>query len=214
MVVVGRNRSRQCRARWRDILVAVSIAATVALGAPAVTASAAPAPTTPTAFDLSRYQPVGAGQFRPVDYADNGRAFLRIGGWLCQIGPGYRYVGCQGHPATAPPRVRGAAISGDQQGPWWVPDTSDYRFGAPSGFAPPTLPVGGRVTIAGVTCTAPGPGVAACRTGSRALIFTRAWHKFYFPAGDTAHSANPAPRYLPPSLRGSAQLPAQPQLPT
>jgi hypothetical protein len=207
----GDNRSGSDR-RWRHAVAALSVAtlsAVAVLLGPVAAASAAPppGPTMPVEFDLSRYQPVGGAQFRPVAYADNGRAFLRVGGRLCQIGPSYRYVGCQGRPATAPPTVRGVAISGDQQGPWWVPDWSDYRFGAPSGFRPPTLAVGTRVTIAGVTCTAPRPDTVACRTGARAFILTSAWHKFFFPSGDTAHSANPAPRYLPARLQYWNQLP-------
>ncbi|WP_237421859.1 hypothetical protein [Gordonia sp. SID5947] len=180
-----------------------------------VTASAAPAsgPTMPVEFDLSRYQPVDPASYRALAYADNGGGFLRAGRWLCRIGPTYRYVGCQGTPATAPRDVRGAAISGDQQGPWWVPGWSNYRFGAPSGFRAPTLPVGKRVTLAGVTCTAPRPDTVACRTGARALILTSGWHKFFFPSGDTAHSNNPAPTYLPPRLRYWNQLPATPAPP-
>ncbi|AZG46689.1 hypothetical protein [Gordonia insulae] len=209
--VLGRSRADR---RWRRLAVALTVVG-LALTAPLGAASAAPppGPTMPVEFDLTRYQPVGGAQFRPVAYSDDGRAFLRIGGWLCQIGPDYRYVGCQGRPATAPRDVRGAAISGDQQGPWRIPDWSNYRFGAPSGFRAPTLPVGKRVTIAGVTCTAPRPATAACRTGSRALIFTPGWHKFFFPSGDTAHSPNPAPRELPPRLQYWNQLPATPAPP-
>ncbi|MFW0786123.1 hypothetical protein AAFP35_16570 [Gordonia sp. CPCC 206044] len=185
------------------------------LAGPAVIAEAAPAagPGLPAEFDLSRYQPANPTQFRALAYSDNGGAFLRAGRWLCRIGPGYRYVGCQGRPATAPPTARGAAISGNQQGPWWVPDWSNYRFAAPSGFRAPTLPVGQRVTVAGVTCTAPRPDVVACRTGARAMILTPAWHKFFFPSGDTAHSPNPSPRYLPARLQYWNQLPAQPSAP-
>ena len=69
---------------------------------------------------------------------------------------------------------------------------------------------GSRVTLYGVTCTAPRADVVACRTGSRALIFTPGWHKFFFPSGDIAHSPNPAPRYLPPRLQYWNQLPASP----
>ncbi|MGV9709578.1 hypothetical protein ACWDTI_02810 [Gordonia sp. NPDC003424] len=194
------------------------MAAVVACVAPSAVmvpeAAAAPAsPPLPAEFTLSHYTRVDANQFRPLAYADNGRAFLRAGPWLCAIGPTYRYVGCAGHPATAPPDARGVAISGDQQGPWWVPDWSNYRFVAPSGFRPPPLPVGSGVTIYGTTCLAPRPDTIACRTGGRAFILQPGWHKFYYPAGDTAHSANPAPQYLPPALRQWSQLPAQPAPP-
>ncbi|MEE3852111.1 hypothetical protein VZC37_17345 [Gordonia sp. LSe1-13] len=192
-----------------------SALAVCALGASpsAEVAAAPPGPTLPVEFDLSRYQPVDPERYRSLAYADNGRGFLRVGRWMCQIGPVYRYVGCQGHPATAPPQVRGAAISGDQQGPWWVPPGTTYRFGAPTGFRPPTLSVGSRVTLYGVTCTAPRRDTVACRTGSRALIFTPGWHKFFFPSGDSAHSPNPAPRYLPPRLQYWNQLPLNPPPP-
>ncbi|WP_420714178.1 hypothetical protein [Gordonia sp. SL306] len=214
---MGRYRATRGRhLRWQQLVVAgvaVVLATAAPLGTATASAAPAPGPTMPVEFDLSRYQPVNPAAYRPLAYADNGRGFLRAGRWLCQIGPTYRYAGCQGTPATAPPDVRGAAISGDQQGPWWVPNWSNYRFGAPSGFRAPTLPVGKRVTIGGVTCTAPRPDTVACRTGSRALIFTPGWHKFFFPSGDSAHSNNPAPRYLPPRLQYWNQLPATPAPP-
>lgn len=191
----------------------VAVIAVIAPGPLTTTATAAPPPPLPAEFDLAQYQPVNPATFRPLNYVDNGRAFLRVGRWLCAIGPQYRYVGCQGHPATAPPTARGVAISGDQQGPWWVPDWSNYRVAAPSGFRAPTLAVGTRVTIYGTTCTAPKRDTIACRTGGRAFILSPGWHKFYYPAGDTAHDANPAPRYMPPSLRQSSQLPLQPAAP-
>ncbi|MFI8772639.1 hypothetical protein ACIGKQ_10815 [Gordonia sp. NPDC062954] len=217
MVGVGRQqflrqlRTHRPRRTVATIIAAFGVAVVTALTAPAPSSSAVPpGPTLPVEFDLARYQPVNPEQYRSLAYVDNGRGFLRVGRWMCQIGPGYRYVGCQGHPATAPAGIRGAAISGDQQGPWWVPPATTYRFDAPSGFVPPTLSVGSRVTLYGVTCTAPRADVVACRTGSRALIFTPGWHKFFFPSGDTAHSPNPAPRYLPPRLQYWNQLPASP----
>lgn len=151
-------------------LAALTVTAGIAVGAPAV--NAAPGPTMPVEFDLSRYQPVDPTTFRSLAYGDNGRSFFTTGRWMCQIGQAYRYVGCQGRPATAPPTATGAAISGDQQGPWWVNREQTYRFGSKTGFRPPLLGVGKRVTIAGVTCTVPRRDVVACRTGERALIFT------------------------------------------
>lgn len=220
MVDVGRQQHLRTSRTGRrlpakaTVVVALAVTVVAVLAGPAPSSSAAPpGPTLPAEFDLSRYQPVNPEQFRSLAYVDNGRGFLRVGRWMCQIGPGYRYVGCQGHPATAPPDVRGAAISGDQQGPWWVPPATTYRFGAPSGFRPPTLPIGSRVTLYGVTCTAPRADVVACRTGSRAMIFTPGWHKFFFPSGDIAHSPNPAPRYLPPRLQYWNQLPVSPAPP-
>lgn len=196
--------------RW---MVAVLVAAGSVLLPGAMATAAPPGPPLPAEFDLGRFQPVSDAPFRPLDYADNGAAFLRVGPWLCRIGPTYRYVGCQGKPATAPPGTRGVAISGDQQGPWWVPETSDYRFDAPSGFRAPSLPVGKRVTYSGATCTAPRPDTVACRTGGRAFILQPGWHKFYYPGGDTAHDGNPAAHYLPPRLQQSSQLPVVPLIP-
>ncbi|MGC4935317.1 hypothetical protein ACLQ3C_16740 [Gordonia sp. DT30] len=207
-------------------LAVLGVSATVALGTPvamASTASAAPPPPLPTEFDLGRYTPVNPDAFRSLAYGDNGRSFFTTGRYRCQVGPQYRYVGCQGSPATAPAdtlisKTLGAVISGDQTGPYWVrtnwPLAPTYHFGSRTGFRPPVLGVGQRVTIAGVTCTVPSANEVACRTGSRALIFTPAWHKFFHPAGDQSQDANPAPQYLPPRLRGSSQLPATPAPPT
>lgn len=203
--------------RTRRLAGAVAVAAAVLTGsftAGTPSATAAPAgPPMPVEFDLSRYQPVNPTAYRPLAYADNGAGFFRVGKWLCRVGPRYRYVGCQGRPNTAPPAVRGVAISGDRQGPFWVPDWSNYRFAAPSGFWAPALPVGKRLTIGGTTCTAPRPDTVACRTGERAFILQPGWHKFFFRSNDDAHSANPAPRLLPPRLQYWNQLPASPAIP-
>ncbi|MGV9480561.1 hypothetical protein [Gordonia aichiensis] len=195
------------------------LASVAALG-PLLNASpASAAPTSlPAAFDLARYRAVDPASFRSLAYADNGRSFFTTGRWNCQIGPTFRSVGCQGRPATAPPGTQGAAITADAQGPWWVPSPglltgTTYRFGSTTGFRAPRLGVGTRVTIAGVTCTVPSAAEVACRTGNRALIFAPGFHKFYFPAGDTAHNENPAPRYLPAAMRSSNQLPAVPAPP-
>nr|EMP11769.2 hypothetical protein ISGA_2523 [Gordonia sp. NB41Y] len=219
MGTVHRFRSSAGVAR---MIATVGVSAAIILGLPATMSSpaaqAAPAgPTMPVEFDLARYTPVDPDHYRSLAYADNGRSFFTTGRWMCQVGPQYRYVGCQGRPATAPRNALGAAIAGDQQGPWWVqPGLGDptYRFGSKTGFRPPQLRVGQRVTIGGVTCTVPRADTVACRTGARALIFTPGWHKFFFPAWDTkAHSANPAPRYLPPRLQYWNQLPASPPPP-
>lgn len=206
---------------WR--VVAAAVTAAVAVGGPALTAAPAnAAPPLPAEFNLNLYTPVNPGPFQSLAYTDNGRTFFTTGRWKCQIGPRPRHVGCQGAPATAPSptpgaktlgaKTLGAAITADQQGPWWVRTgflyTPSYKFGPNSGFRPPLLRVGQSLTAAGVTCTVPRADEVACRTGGRALIFTPAWHKFYWPAWDTqGHSANPAPQYLPPRLRGSSQLP-------
>ncbi|GAC66890.1 hypothetical protein [Gordonia soli] len=198
-------------------MAAAVVAVTPQFAMSAAPASAAPPLTMPVEFDLARYQPVNPERYRALAYADNGRGYFTAGRWTCQFGPTYRYVGCRGKPATAPPGTLGVAISGDQQGPWWVINRPDnrptYRFAIPSGFRPPQLAVGKRITFGGTTCTAPRPDVVACRTGGRALILTPSWHKFFFPARDTAHSANPPARFLPPRLQYWNQLPATPPIP-
>lgn len=196
---------------------ALIAAAAVALGLLAVgpgTATAEPPPlTTPEEFQLDRYTQADPATFRSLAYQDNGRSFLRAGRWVCQIDAGYGSFGCQGSPATAPPNTLGASVTSGQSGPHWVRtgflQEPNYRFGSAAGFRAPTLVVGSRVTIKGVTCTAPRPDVVACRSGERGLIFTPAWHKFFYPSWDSkrAHSPNPAPRYLPPRLQYWNQLP-------
>lgn len=215
-VPTTRRRHRMSRSRLASCVLAAAALLVPLLNASP--ASAAPLPL-PAAFDLSRYTPVDPTPFRSLAYDDNGRSFFTTGRWNCQIGPTFRSVGCQGRPATAPPGVQGAAITADAQGPWWVPKPdlltgTSYRFGSTSGFRPPRLSVGARVTIAGVTCTVPSATQVACRTGNRALIFSPGFHKFYYPAGDAAHNGNPAPRYLPASLQASSQLPLVPPPPS
>lgn len=198
--------------RWRGAVTASVIAVIAAVAsALAPTATAAPpGPPIPIEFQLDRYTPVKPDRFRSLAYVDDGRSFVRVGNWTCQF-TRYRYVGCKGAPATAPPGTLGVTITADQQGPYWVQNrflySPSYRFGSKAGFRAPTLAVGHRVTIMGTTCTAPRPNVVACLTGSRAFILTPAWHKFFFPSGDTAHNNNPAPRYLPPRLQYWNQLP-------
>ena len=109
--------------------------------------------------------------------------------------------GLQGQAATAPPRTQGVAITQDQQGPWWVPPGTDYRFTPRSKYRPRTLGAGQKISTTNVTCAVPRAGVISCKTPNRAFIISRGWHKFYWPKGDTAHSKNPKARYLPANLR-------------
>lgn len=198
--------------RLRGVVAAAAVALAATL-LPAMSATAEAAPTLPNELDLARYQPVDPTPYRSLSYADNGASYFVAGRWLCRVGPQYRYVGCQGKPGTAPPRTKGAAIAGDQQGPYWVPPQQTYRFAPRTPFRAPVLAVGKRVTIAGTTCTVPRPDMVACRTGARAMILTPAWHKFYFPNRQIAHSANPPDRYLPERLRDGNTLPALPAPP-
>lgn len=193
--------------RHRFRLVAALTAPLLAFSVLSGTGSADAAPPLPAEFNTSQYAAVDTNRFRSLAYEDNGHHYFSNGRWQCRIG-NYGYVGCQGKPATAPPGTRGTAISGDQQGPWWVKPGTTYRFTARSNFGAPALGVGNRITVNGVTCTAPTADRIACTTGARGFILSPGWHKFYYPAGDTAHSKNPAPRYLPERLRGSDQLPA------
>lgn len=194
----------------RAVVATVAGASLTTLGV-GVAAAAPAGPPLPVEFNLAKYQPVNPMKYRSLAYSDNGRSFFIAGRWLCAFGPSYRYVSCKGAPATAPPGTQGALISGDPQGPWWVTPKGIFgpntQLTPTSGFRPPTLGVGKRLTVGGTTCTVPRPDVVACTTGARALIFTRAWHKFFYPAGDIAHNANPAPRYLPARLRYWNQLP-------
>lgn len=191
---------------------AVACAAVASLASLSVgTAAALPCPPLPAAFDFSRYQPVDPTPYRSLNYSDNGRSFFVAGQWLCAFGPSYRNVSCKGTPATAPPGTQGVIIAADQQGPWWVTPKGIFgpntQLTPKSGFRPPTLGVGKRITVTGTTCTVPRPNAVACATGARAFILAHGFHKFYYPAGDTAHNANPAPQYLPASLRRWNQLP-------
>ncbi|NMO03496.1 hypothetical protein HH308_19970 [Gordonia sp. TBRC 11910] len=194
----------------RAVVATVAAASLATFGVHAATATPV-GPPLPVEFDLAKYHPVNPAKYQSLAFADNGRSFFVAGRWLCAFGPSYRYVSCKGAPATAPPRTQGALISGDQQGPWWVTPAGIFgpntQLTPTSGFRPPTLSVGNRLTVNGSTCTAPRPDVVACTTGSRAMILTAAWHKFFYPAGDIAHNANPAPQYLPPRLQRWNQLP-------
>ncbi len=208
---VMKMRTRRGATTWTRRAVAVVAASTFVAIGPTV-AHAAPGPTLPLELNLSKYQSVNAGAYRSLSYSDNGRSFFTAGRWSCQFGPSYRYVGCKRAPATAPPGSQGVIISGNQQGPWWVTPAGitgpNVQLGPTSGFRPPVLGVGKRLTVNGTTCTVPRPNVVACTTGARSFILTSAWHKFFFPSEDVAHDANPAPRYLPARLRYWNQLPA------
>lgn len=155
----------------------------------------------PSELQFNNFSSVNAKRFQSLRFADNGRTFFRTGQWLCQLGPQPGSVACKGHPATAPSGVIGVAITNDAQGPWWVRPGTNYTFGSRAGFRAPVLNAGQKISIANVTCAVPRKNVVSCATNSRAFILSRGWHKFYYPRGDRAHSANPAPRYLPPSLR-------------
>lgn len=182
----------------RSTLVLIVASLIAALFAAAPAASAAPAPPE---LQFGNFAPVNAKKYQSLRYADDGRTFFVTGRWLCQLGPRPGSVACKGRPATAPPRTVGVAITNDQQGPWWVPPGTTYRFGSQAGFRAPVLRVGQRISAAGSTCAVPRNGVVSCATANRAFILSPRWHKFYYPAGDRAHSKNPAPRYLPAHLR-------------
>ncbi|UQE75005.1 hypothetical protein MYK68_20335 [Gordonia sp. PP30] len=182
----------------RPLLFAV-VAALVALLA--VTAAPAQAAPPPAELAFGSFTPVKAQRFQSLRYADDGRTFFAAGQWRCQIGPRPGSVACQGHPYTAPPGTQGVAITNDAQGPWWVPPGTNYTFGSRAGFRAPVLKVGQKISVANVTCAVPRRNVVSCASPNRAFILSRAWHKFYYPRGDRAHSANPAPKYLPARLR-------------
>ncbi|WP_235831373.1 hypothetical protein [Gordonia zhaorongruii] len=152
-------------------------------------------------FDFSRYQPVNPDRYRSIAYPDNGKHFFIAARRICQIGATPGNVACSGHSATAPRGVRGVAITGDMQGPQWIPPGTTYRFGSRAGFRAPVLKTGTRVSVGNTTCAVPRRGVVACSTPNRAFALNRAWHRFYYPRGDTSHSRNPKSRYLPAHLR-------------
>lgn len=177
--------SHPARASIRATVVAV-----IALLAASVPAIAHAAPRA-SDFDFSPYRSVNADDYRSVAYVDNGRHYFTAGGWRCQIGPQANAMACRGRPATAPPGTIGVAVSGESQGPYWVRKGTSFQLGPVSGYLPRVLPVGSRITVANVTCAAPRAGVVACRNWNRGFLLSRAGHRFLYPAGDTAHSANP-----------------------
>lgn len=191
--------ARQTPRHRRPLLFCLIVAVSTALLGTLVAAPAAAAPV-PSELRFGSLRPVDANKYRSLHYADDGRVFFVAGRWRCQLGrPGS--VGCQGRPATAPPRTRGVAITNDLQGPLWVPPGTTYRFGSRAGYRAPALQVGQRISVGNTVCARPRADVVSCATPNRAFILSPAWHKFYYPTGDTRHSANPAPRYLPAHLR-------------
>lgn len=186
--------------RRRSLIGTVVLAVCAVLAGTLAAAPPAAAAPVPAELQFGNYAPVKASKFQSLRYADDGRHFFVAGRWLCQITrPGS--VGCKGRPATAPPGTQGVAITNDQQGPLWVPPGTTYRFGSRAGFRAPALKVGQRITVGNTVCARPRAQVVSCATNNRAFILSPAWHKFYYPRGDTRHSANPAPRYLPAHLR-------------
>lgn len=171
------------------LIVAAVIAATLpgSIG----TADAAPRSSD---FDLSRYRPVNPDKYRSLSYENNGRHYFVSGTVRCQIGPQAGAAGCRVHPRTAPPSVVGVALSGETQGPYWVPRTTTYQFGPVTRFRTPTLQPGTRITVANVTCAAPKTGVVVCRNWNRGFKVSRSSHKFLYPRGDRAHNNNPKTR--------------------
>ena len=179
-------------ARVRVTMIVLIIAAVVATLIPGVVATSQAAPR--SGFDLSAYRPVNPNTYRSLAYVDNGRHYFRTGRVLCQIGPSANAVACRVKPRTAPPRVRGVAISGETQGPYWVRPGTTFRIGPASRFRAPALKPGTRVTVANVTCAVPRVGRVICRNWNRGFAVSRSAHRFLYPRGDRAHDRNPSTR--------------------
>lgn len=181
--------------------VLAALAATAATLSIGSTASAAPGPDYTQVPDLGGYTAVDPYPYLSVDYNDNGRTFfVTPSGRVCALGSGYAYVGCGGHPASAPRGVVGVAISAGQEGPYWVPPDTTYNTRPEGWFQPPLLDVGQSITVAGSTCAVSPVGVT-CVAGPRAFTITPSWFKFVYPAGDRYHDNNINPKYLPPDQR-------------
>jgi hypothetical protein len=177
--------------------LAAIAAATAGLLATASPASAVPGPTYTQTPDLTNYVAVDPYGYRSPDFADNGRTFfVTPSGRICALGPGYGYVGCTGHPASAPPGIVGVAISGGQMGPYWVPPSTSYSARPQGWFTPPLLQVGESITVDGSTCAVSPVGVT-CVAGPRAFTITPSWFKFVTPPTDEYHDRNSNPQYLP-----------------
>ena len=183
--------------RRRSTLVLLLIAVLAAAG---LAAPAEAAPRVAPEFDFTRYSPVNSDRYRSIAFQDNGRYFFRVGKRICQM-TGPSSVGCSGGAATAPRGVKGVTISGDMQGPQWVPPGTTYRFGSRVGFRAPVLSVGKRIRVWNITCAVPRANVVSCTTPNRAFAISPAWHRFVYPKGDRAHSKNPKAKYLPAHLR-------------
>lgn len=185
----------------RLIGLMAAVAATAAILTVGSPASAAPGPDYTQVPDLSDYTAVDPGPYFSTDFNDNGRAFfITPSGRACALGPGYAYTGCSGHPASAPPRIVGVAISGGQEGPNWIPPGTFYTTRPEGSFRAPLLAVGQSITVNGSTCAVSPVGVT-CVAGPRAFTVTAGWFKFVYPAGDKYHSNNSNPEYLPPDQR-------------
>ena len=186
----------------RKILgVIAAVAAVAALLTPGSVASAAPAPDYHQVPDLSGYSAVDPAPYRSPDYADNGRTFfVTPSGRTCALGPGRGYNGCSGHPQTAPPGKAGAAISGGQNGPYWIPSNTSYRTTPKGWFSAPLLDIGQSITVDESTCAVRPDGVT-CVAGPRAFTLTAFWFKFVYPAGDQYHDVNSDPKFLPADQR-------------
>lgn len=181
--------------------VIAAVAATAAVLTTGSTASAAPSPDYQQLPDLSGYTAVDASRYRSPDYADSGRTFfVTPSGRTCALGPGFGYNGCSGHPETAPPGKVGVAISGGQDGPYWVPANTTYRTTPNGWFRAPLLDIGQSITVDGSTCAVSPVGVT-CVAGPRAFTITAFWFKFVYPTGDQRHSPNSDPKYLPADQR-------------
>ncbi|OZG27403.1 hypothetical protein BH683_018510 [Williamsia sp. 1138] len=176
----------------------VATAAMLSVGSPA---SAAPGPDYTQVPDLSGYAAVDPASYFSLDYKDNGRTFfVTPGGRVCALGSGYAYVGCNGRPGGAPRDAVGVAISGGQEGPYWVPRDTAYSTVPQGWFQPPLLDVGQSITVAGSTC-AVSPVTVTCVGGPRAFTLAQSWFKFVYPAGDKYHDNNIDPKYLPADQR-------------
>ncbi|MGB3707040.1 MAG: hypothetical protein WA934_11935 [Gordonia sp. (in: high G+C Gram-positive bacteria)] len=170
---------------------AVLLMLLVAAVLPGVANAAPSAKSAATAFDLSHYKPVNTGPYLSMSYANGGAHFFKSGRWLCRLGPAANAVSCQGKPGSAPPGTLGVAIAGESQGPYWVRPGTSFRPGTTTPFRAPTLPIGSRINVANVTCAVPSAGSVVCRNWNRGFKLTRYSHRFLYPKGDTAHSANP-----------------------
>ncbi|GEE00739.1 hypothetical protein nbrc107696_11850 [Gordonia spumicola] len=171
-------------------LICIVVALVAAVSGLVAVAPAQAAPLR-TALPLGQYQGVNASRFTSYSYADRGRVFFAAAGRQCQIGPTPGNVACSGKTKTAPPRTVGVSITGDMQGPYWIPRGTSYRFGSAVGFRAPVLHVGQRITVANVSCAVPKSGVIACSTINRAFVLTPSTHRFYYPRGDRRHDGNP-----------------------
>lgn len=180
------------------LMVGTAIAALLSTAA---TASAAPSPDYQQLPDMSGYAAVDPAPYRSPDHADNGRTFfVTPSGRTCALGPGYGYNGCSGHPRTAPPGSVGVAISGGQDGPYWVPADTGYRTTPRGWFDAPLLNIGQSITVDGSTCAVGSVGVT-CVAGPRAFTVTQTWFKFVYPSGDNRHDKNSDPQFLPADQR-------------